>query len=400
MAGGILSLQAVGIQDTYLTSNPEINVFKYKVYRYVNFATETQKLHLNDLATFGRKTSVIVPKKGHLLSKLYLHLKLPRLVKRDGSYVCWADALGYSIFSHPIELEIGGVVVDKLFPVCMDMRDELTSSTKKLGMDKMVLKSDTYRSNYYNAIKSSDMMIPLDFWFTKEYSSALPLLSMNNQEIKLNFQLKDFEDVINYDGILGAAPVSVLDSNVFAEYIFLDDIILDKFQKQKHMYIIEQTVYHGDENIPQGQSIFNTKINFLNPCKELLIACVDKNNFDNNNYFNYSRRSDGEPLVQELNLLLDGRSRFDDYLPEFIFREYFPNNVHSVIPTKHMYSIPFCTKPEESQPTGSINLSRFDDVMLSLKMNSANPECQVHIYGIMHNVVRIENGTLVFEWIN
>ena len=69
--------------------------------------------------------------------------------------------------------------------------------------------------------------------------------------------------------------------------------------------------------------------------------------------------------------------------------------------TKHMYTIPFSIKPEDStQPTGSINLSRFDSVTLALKLNPGNPECQLHIYGIVHNLIHIQNGTLTFEFVN
>jgi hypothetical protein len=160
-------------------------------------------------------------------------------------------------------------------------------------------------------------------------------------------------------------------------------------------------VYQGDENIPDNQTIFQARIDFKNPCKELLFVCVDQNNLDNNNYFNYSRRSDGSSLISEVSLLLNGKHRFDYYLPEYTFRQYFPNNVHSVVPNKHLYTIPFCTKPEDYvQPTGSINLSRFDDVTLALKMNPGNPQCKLYIYGIMYNIVTISNGILTFEFVN
>ena len=258
-----------------------------------------------------------------------------------------------------------------------------------------------YRSTLYNAKKIIDLMIPLDFWFTKDYSLALPLLAMTSQDISINFSFRNFEDLINYDGTIGTRPASVIDSYVYIEYIFLDETILNSFHKQKFTYVIEQMVYNGDENIPENQSIFQTQITLKNPCKELLFACIDQNNIDNNQYFNYSRRTDAEPLILEASLLLDGKHRFDNFLPEVVFRNYFPNNVHSVIPNKHLYTIPFCTNPDSSiQPTGSINLSRFDNVTLALNMNRGNPACQIHIYGIMLNIVTIENGILRFEFVN
>lgn len=399
MVAGTLQLQARGIQDVYLTKDPEINVFQYHYFRYVNFANDVYKLPLHDPAKFGSKTHIVIPKKGHLLSKLYLQLKLPPIVQNGGEYACWSDAIGYSIFNGPIELQIGGVVVDKLYPVGLDIMNELTVQSSDLGHNRMILKSDIWRSNIYNATKTVDLMIPLDFWFTKHYSMALPLLSMTSQEIQINFNFADFNKVINYDG-LDPVRVEILDSNIFAEYIMLDDIVLDNFQRQKHQYVITQMVYNGDDTIPPGKNLFTTKINFNNPCKELLFCCVDQNNYDNNNYFNYSRRSDETSLITEASLLLDGKHRYDNFLPEYIFRDYFPNIVHSVVPTKHFYVMPFALKPEDEQPTGSINMGRFDEVLLNLKLRDNNPECKLYVFGIMYNIVTIENGVLTFEFVN
>lgn len=399
MVAGTLQLQARGIQDVYLTKDPEINVFQYHYFRYVNFANDIYKLPLHDPAKFGSKTHIVIPKKGHLLSKLYLQLRLPPIVQNGGEYACWSDAIGYSIFNGPIELQIGGVVVDKLYPVGLDIMNELTVQSSDLGHNRMILKSDIWRSNIYNATRPVDLMIPLDFWFTKHYSMALPLLSMTSQEIQLNFNFADFNKVINYDGF-DPVRVEILDSNIFAEYIMLDDIVLDNFQRQKHQYVITQMVYNGDDTIQAGKNLFTTKINFNNPCKELLFCCIDQHNFDNNNYFNYSRRSDEASLVTEASLLLDGKHRYDNFLPEYIFRDYFPNIVHSVVPTKHFYIMPFALKPEDEQPTGSINMGRFDEVLLNLKLRDNNPECKLYVFGIMYNIVTIENGVLTFEFVN
>ena len=400
MVAGVLQLQAKSMQDVYLTKNPEINVFQYQYYRYVNFANDLYKLHLNETARFNTKTYVTIPKKGHLLSKLYLHLKLPALNPVDGDYACWADTIGYSIFNAAIELQIGGVIIDKLYPTGMDILDEFSTSINKVGHDTMLMKSDIYRSAMYNSQKEIDLMIPLNFWFTKQYSLALPLLSMTNQDIQINFSFADFPQVINYDGNTMPARLEILDSNLFAEYVMLDDIVLDQFQQQKHQYIIPQMVYNGDDMIPANQSLFSTKLNFVNPCKELLFVCVDTTNIENNNYFNYSRASDESALITEASLILDGKHRYDNFLPEFIFRNFFPSIVHSVIPSKYIYTMPFALKPEDDQPTGSLNMGRFNEILLSLKMTPNNPNCKLYIYGIMYNVVTIENGMLTMEWLN
>lgn len=395
MSPSLLQLQSIGLQDVYLTKDPQINIFKYNYYRYVNFASEVLKLPLNENATFNKKITCDILKQGHLLSKLYLHIQLPPLTKNGGTYASWTDTLGYAIFSEPIELEVGGVVIDRLYPQFMDMWDELSNSTKKLGKSLMILKSDVYTASMFNATQVTNLMIPLDFWFTKDYSLALPILNMQYQDIKINFKLRDFSKLVNYDG---SEPdsVQILDSNLFAEYIYLDDVILEQFKNQTHMYIIDQVQYNEQEIISSNNVIYNSTLKFNHPVKELLFCCAVKDNVTNNNYFAYSN-TDGDSLVNEVALFLDGKRRFD-YLPEFYYRCMFPDSIHSTIPLKHIYCIPFGIKPEEKQPSGSLNFSRFNDVTLSLRMASGNPDCYLYVYALSYNVLKIENGFLSLEF--
>lgn len=397
MSPSIFQLQALGIQDVYLTKNPEINIFKYNYYRYVNFATDIVELNINSKVDFGQKFTCNIPKRGHLLSKLNLHIRLPPLTFTTGTYASWSDTLGYAIFSDAIELQIGGVIVDRLYPQFLNVWDELSNKDKQLGRNFMLLKSDTYASNYYNAEKYVDLVIPLEFWFTKRYNMALPLLNIHNQDIKINFKLRSFSDCVNYDGD-EPYQQSIMDASIFAEYIFLDDVILDQFKKQKHQYIIEQVQYNGDETISDSTMYHNSVLKFNHPCKEIIFFAVEKDNLDSNNYFAYSTRDDDLPLIHEASLLLDGRYRFD-HLPEFYYRTIFPDSVHSVIPMKYIYTMPFSIRPEDNQPTGSLNMSRFNDVTLALKLCPNNPVMQLYVFAVSYNVLTIENGCFVLEFL-
>lgn len=397
MSPSIFQLQALGIQDVYLTKDPQINIFKYNYYRYVNFATDTVKLDFNSSATFGQKSTCEIPKRGHLLSKLYLHIRLPKIVFSTGEYASWSDTIGYGIFSDPIELQIGGVIVDRIYPQFMDAWDDLTNNNKQMGKNFMLLKSDTYVSSLQNASKDVDLVIPLDFWFTRRYNMALPLLSMFKQDIKINFKLRNFSECINYDGDL-PTPHDIIKSNIYAEYIFLDDIILKQFQQQKHQYIIEQVQYNGDEIIQDSINVYNSDLKFSHPCKEIVFFAVETDNINTNNYFSYGKRDDDLPLIEEASLLLDGKYRFD-HLPEFYYRTIFPDSVHSVIPMKYVYTMPFSLRPEDNQPTGSLNMSRFNDITLALKLCRDNPQMKLFVFAISYNILTIENGAVVLEFV-
>lgn len=61
--------------------------------------------------------------------------------------------------------------------------------------------------------------------------------------------------------------------------------------------------------------------------------------------------------------------------------------------------MPFCIRPEDNQPTGSINLSRFNDVTLTLNMRANNKELMLYVFALSYNVVIIENGILNMEFV-
>jgi hypothetical protein len=396
MTATLLQLQSTGVQDTYLTTDPQINIFKYSYFRYVNFATETVKLELNESALFNKKITCNILKKGHLLSKLYLHVKLPPLVLNGGTYACWTDALGYAIFKDAIELEIGGVVVDKLYPHFLNMWDEVSNHSKFNGRNLMLLKSDLFASGKRNATKTTNLIIPLEFWFCKQYSSALPLLSMAYQDIKISFKFRNFSELIHYDGS-EPESVPILQSSVIAEYIYLDDIILNQFKNQTHTYIIEQIQYNSDEIIPSASSIYNSSLKFNNPVKEFIFACVQKSSIDTNNHFAYSNSLDDSALIDEISLSFEGSRKYE-FLPEVYYRTVLPDSAHSVVPIKYIYYIPFSIRPEENQPFGSLNASRFDDIILSFKLPNNNPTSYLYTFALTYNIVKIEKGVLSFEF--
>lgn len=396
MVAAILQLTTTGLQDTYLTKDPEINIFKYTYYRYANFATELIKLPLNDTVDFGRNNSCDIPKKGHLLSKLFLHVKLPKLEKVDGTYLSWTDTIGYAMFKGGIDLEIGGVIVDTFYPQFYDMYDSFTDSDNDLGSNLLLLRGDTFVSARTNATKENDLLIPLKFWFTKMYNLSLPLVSMPHQSIRVKFKLLNFQECINYDGTI-PPDYQITSANIFAEYIYLDDIILDSFSRQKHEYLVEQIQYNGNDVVTANEGIHSSSLVFNNPCKQLVFSCVETANINDNNYLNYSRRSNNETLIDSISLTIDGHTRFEN-TPEVFFRLAYPKMLHSAVPLKFVYTLPFCIDPEKNQPTGSLNMSNFDNIVMTLKMVKNNPECLFYIYSVMYNVVTVNDGLLSFKF--
>jgi hypothetical protein len=66
---------------------------------------------------------------------------------------------------------------------------------------------------------------------------------------------------------------------------------------------------------------------------------------------------------------------------------------------KYVYTMPFSIRPEDNQPTGSLNMSRFNDITLALKLCQNNPQMKLFVFAISYNILTIENGSVVLEFV-
>jgi hypothetical protein len=86
MPGGLLQIASSGIQDVYLTKNPEITFFK-KIYRRpTNFSTEFHKINIDESVKYGDDLFINIPKYGDLLHKSFIKVELPKVILND-SYI-------------------------------------------------------------------------------------------------------------------------------------------------------------------------------------------------------------------------------------------------------------------------------------------------------------------------
>lgn len=79
MPGGLLQIVSYGSQDLFLTGNPEITFFKVVYRRHTNFSMESREVNFEDTVGFGKESTLIFPKIGDLIHKLYLKIKVPSI---------------------------------------------------------------------------------------------------------------------------------------------------------------------------------------------------------------------------------------------------------------------------------------------------------------------------------
>jgi len=401
MGGGLLQLVAYGAQDVYLTGNPQITFFKVVYRRHTNFSLESIQQTFNGNAELGNRVTCQISRNGDLVHKLYLQIKAVA-----GSTAIYLQPFyGYRMIKHT-ELEIGGQRIDKQYGEWMYIWNELTMDQgKKEGYYEMVGGNSANKSVELKD-KTIDLYIPLEFWFCRNVGLALPLIALQYHEVKVNIEFNSMENIraTNQDDALASdSTITVQDSQedfesfsatLWADYIFLDTDERKRFAQLSHEYLIEQLQFTGTETIT-ANTVKASRLSFNHPCKELVWAVRPEPDITgcNVNWNNFTNAADNnkikDNLITTAKLQLNGNDRFAERDGKY-FSLVQPYQHHNNIPVNqgiNVYS--FALKPEEHQPSGTLNMSRIDTAQLQVK--SSKPG-ELFVYAVNYNVLRILSG--------
>ena len=243
--------------------------------------------------------------------------------------------------------------------------------------------------------------------------------------------------------------------NLWVDYIYLDTDERRKFAQLSHEYLIEQLQFTGQEtlgssgarvklnfNHPCKELIWVAKttnlasrwynytsdgsslpaVNSQYDLASLPNSTLTGGTFTANNFLVSSNIVGAGELGGELTYALTSNYIQDNYIPyidsasttivnpfescllqlngndRFNFRS--GNYFNLVQPYQHHTNIPlnrginvysFALKPEEHQPSGTLNMSRIDTAILDVKVN-ANVAGNINIYAVNYNVLRILSG--------
>jgi len=350
MGGGLLQLVAYGAQDVYLTGNLQITFFKVVYRRHTNFSMESIEQTFNGTAALDRRVTCQISRNGDLIHRMYLQATVT-----DGA----ANANAGLKMIKSVELEIGGQRIDKQYGDWMYIWNELSlPSGKTTGYSTMV-----------DAINgTTTLYVPLEFWFCRNPGLALPLIALQYHEVKVNLEF----------ATAAVSELTSLDSaSLWVDYIFLDTDERRRFAQLSHEYLIEQLQFTGEETISAGAS--RVKLNFNHPVKELV--WVQQNG---------TAPAGTYVACDTAKLQLNGHDRFAERAGEY-FTLVQPYQHHTNIPTVagiNVYS--FALKPEEHQPSGTLNMSRIDTATLAL--STAATVDSLRVYATNYNVLRVMSG--------
>jgi hypothetical protein len=436
MGGGLLQLVAYGAQDVYLTGNPQITFFKVVYRRHTNFAMEAIQQTFAGIADFNSTITCQISRNGDLIHRAYLEVNVPPLTASD----LYVNYLGLRLLKS-VSIEIGGQQIDKHYSDWLYIWNELSLPRGKRSAWEFMVGADQ------DITKAGGVLyIPLEFWFCRNIGLSLPLIALQYHEVKVKVE---FEQVINCCYKVSSNDTGAPDTipklgavNLWVDYIFLDTDERRKFAQLSHEYLIEQ-LQTFTEGLTGGQTQ-NYRINFNHPCKELVWVAKLSKSTTVNQWYNYTTTAtNGFPngsavigagsaqtfdsnihaftqYVDSQNttvltkivynvepgfikgaqnpftnclLRLNGNDRFAARDGSY-FNYVQPYQHHTNIPANcgiNVYS--FALKPEEHQPSGTLNMSRIDSAILQVTNKyTSTLNGSILIYATNYNVLRILSG--------
>jgi|SaaInlV_125m_DNA_1040241.scaffolds.fasta_scaffold42020_2 hypothetical protein len=452
MGGGLLQLVAYGAQDVYLTGNPQITFFKVVYRRHTNFAIEAIQQTPSGSNSLGSRASFQITRNGDLIHRVYFNGKIKNNNADDPSKnVALVPNFGQKLLK-TVELEIGGQRIDKHYSEWLYIWNELSlPAGKRSGYNTMVGANTANLCTKLGGQKEYELYVPLEFWFCRNVGLALPLIALQYHEVKINIEYESAANLVDTyyanlcadedadtngctngnrsatdyttefrtdptdagtatNRFASGSDVTLHDANLWVDYVFLDTDERRRFAQLSHEYLIEQLQFTGTDTMSQSASVDSMKpvrLNFNHPCKELVWA-VKSNDDDTKqqmpfwNNFSTAESTDDTKLgandynnsknpTMQAKIMLNGNDRFatrkGDYfslVQPYQHHENTPDDNHKGI---NIYS--FALKPEEHQPSGTLNMSRIDTAVLSLSSSVAGT---IHVYAVNYNVLRILSG--------
>uniref|UniRef100_A0A6C0LBV3 Major capsid protein N-terminal domain-containing protein n=1 Tax=viral metagenome TaxID=1070528 RepID=A0A6C0LBV3_9ZZZZ len=434
MGGGLLQLVAYGAQDVYLTGNPQITFFKVVYRRHTNFAIEAIQQTFNGNAGYGNTVTCQISRNGDLINRMYLQVDVPKKkTAQAATNSTYQNYLGLRLIKSVV-IEIGGQQIDKHYSDWLYIWNELSLPMgKRYAYDTMVgADKDILNGGYVNSdITNTTLYIPFEFWFCRNVGLALPLIALQYHEVKVKI---DFETKPNCISVGTGALTDFEDIkniSLWADYIFLDTDERRRFAQLSHEYLIEQLQFTGTEPLVAGTN--RIKLNFNHPCKELIwvakvapssttvnktrwydytnLDVADDNTSESLAYGNDSAlggqytsnylvisdvkpKTNSNPFTNAI-LQLNGNDRFAVREGDY-FNYVQPFQHHTNVPVNNSINVySFALKPEDHQPSGTLNMSRIDTATLMVTAKSAptNQSYQgINIYAVNYNVLRILSG--------
>jgi hypothetical protein len=383
---GRLRLAATGVQDQWLTGDPQFSYFLMNFRRHTKFAidyVETQ-FEGSDL-DFGKTLHYRIPNdKGDVIRNMTLKVTLDD----PSSGYEWCP----SVISHLVEsaeLLIGGQTIQKLTGEYIYMHQQLHNTDDDTDQTVYFLNSHgqtiAYTGNY-------TYFMDLPFYFYRNPSLSIPTCALTKQLVEVRIKLRPLAELVSGTNPENATA-NLLKCSIDTEFAFLTDKERRYLMTRPIDYVITQ-VQMSKFVMKAGENTKSVMLNFSHPVKELFFvsqseAAVRANHPNRyNKLLNVKLKFNNETVFDRDHKFLVYEQALKHHIspPEYVAGTNYRQSEFG------MYS--FALKPEMYYPTGQINMSRISHKLFTIQIDPINgvDDNNTRIYAVNFNILRVNGG--------
>jgi len=205
----LLSIVCHGLQDTKLFvpyGQPDIKNYVKVNKKITRWAAQWIRVDFDGQPNFGSKATCSIPRKGELLTQVTLVVTMPDIntAQINAKNACqpntfmgpsfgWTNSLGHALISMA-EFDVGGVNVDRMDGIFLELFDELYESNETLrAKNRMIQRVANGFSSKSIGRESTptQVQVPLPFWFSRgSYCNALPVDALSADALQLNITFR------------------------------------------------------------------------------------------------------------------------------------------------------------------------------------------------------------------
>ncbi|BAT22296.1 putative major capsid protein [Yellowstone lake phycodnavirus 2] len=374
---GRATLAYLGADDVMLVGEPEITYFLEKYSAPIPFAKRLDVISFDTQVKFGGESVVQIPKRGEMISNLYLKFTTPQL----NSALC-DSAMTYMI--DYVELYCNGQLVERLYGEYIEMMNDLkTPQGKQATLQYLTGKVYPATSATLNQVYT----IPLPF------TSLRKGFEIDNAYLEFRVVLRNSREFTINPVTLWTEPLNI---QLLVEYVYINVKI------KRDVQVYEQ-VQRVEFIAPVGVNNVRLQLGLMNPVKEFFVVIQNSGafgfDFTTNGTFSLDGNSYTNGTTEQLsNLVLKfnnvERISKDIGTPLFL-RVIQPMEYHTRVPDRKFYMYSFSLDPENVIPTGQVNMSRISNQVMELSMVPSAQSRFIRIYAVSYNF--IQKGKVLFN---
>ena len=434
--GSIVSLNAIGKQDTYLLEDDPIHsFFKYEPKKHANFTKFHKSLNVNKPSSsltswpFGETIKVMYNPRnmGDLLANMYVTFELPALSGSDSYY---ADQIGRHIFKS-ITMRVDETVVEKFhgdWGIIYDelYLDESEKRTKRYTLNRNNAEDTSLLSgNQVLAQNKSRVYIPIPLLFSRKYESDeyetnkpnrpyFPTCAIHKQKLQFEFEFHKQTFFTNETD-----NITINSFDIVTEEITLEPIERSYIANKRHVLVTDIVKKHPTLDIPAG--IQNAKLELVpkTPVKTLnwffrqtafenedivtggttLLANVFANRYNFSSNVEYSVNNEFyNPPMSSAKIFVNGEDvpNVQDSDHKY-FKYTVPFSSRLSRPLRNIYTYAFSMNPINVEPSGMLDFSQLQSNRTVLDINmkvGLSSDYTLHLYYVGYQTFIFENGIM------